>query len=44
MKPKLYFRIKKNGKWTFTPAIVYGFQHEGYTQVKNYVYTDEESE
>ena len=35
--PVLYWRRrKKNGKWSFTKAIVEGFQHEGYAQVKAY--------
>ena len=33
---KLYWRIKKNGKWTFVAAKVEGYQHEGYVQVKEY--------
>ena len=41
-KPKMYFRIKRNGKWTFVPAVVYGYQHHGYTQVKDYVYMEAE--
>ena len=40
---KLYWRVKKNGKWTFVAAKVEGFQHEGYVQVRefspSYAYT-----
>ena len=31
---KLYWRIKKNGKWTWMPAKLAGYQHPGYAQVE----------